>query len=112
MAAVLLVLGAVAIRERVEKSKAAKKMNDDLRYQELQAETERRLSAHRTESGESGHVIDHEASEEEDEVPPPAYEQVLRTQSGRSYDAELPERLERKSSKSRRQSIRKLMKLG
>ncbi|KAK4505342.1 hypothetical protein PRZ48_003305 [Zasmidium cellare] len=61
MAGVLLVFGAVAIRERIEKKKASKRMIDDLRYQELQAETERRLSLGRTGSGDSGQVVRRES---------------------------------------------------
>lgn len=119
MAGVLLVLGAVAVKERIEKKKAAKRMIDDLRYQELQAETEQRLSLGRTGSGESDgrrDVIEHTASEEEEEEReqdgvPPSYEQVVRTQSEKTSDGDLPGRLERKHSR-RRSGIRKLMKFG
>lgn len=113
MAGVLLVLGAVALKEHVEKKKAAKKMVYDARYQELQAETERRLSLGRTESGESGvasHVIENSRSEgeEEEEMPPPSYEQVVRSHSGRTMEGGM---LEKKQSR-RRSGIRKLMRLG
>ncbi|KAF7194269.1 hypothetical protein HII31_04302 [Pseudocercospora fuligena] len=68
MAAVLLVFGAVMLKERVEKSKAQKaqkKELDESRYRDLVEETERRLS--RTESGQ---VIRHQHSgtESEDEL--------------------------------------------
>lgn len=87
MAAVLLVFGAVMLKERVEKSKAAKREKkelDESRYRDLVEETERRLSR-----VESGQVIRHQhsGSESEDELEsehvaspihedgaPPAYE--------------------------------------
>ncbi|KAF2165185.1 hypothetical protein M409DRAFT_56063 [Zasmidium cellare ATCC 36951] len=111
MAAVLLVLGAVAIKERVEKKKAAKRMVDDLRYQELQAETERRLSLGRMESegtveGERGEG-DGEGEEGEEL---PTYEQVVRSTSGRSGEGGAEER--GKGKESRRRSVRKLLRFG
>ncbi|KAK4631064.1 hypothetical protein CLAFUW4_02697 [Fulvia fulva] len=73
MAAVLLIWGAVTIRERIEKAaeeKRAKKERDAMRYAELQEETERRLSLRRSESGNHtvvGKVVDAEEEEEEDD---------------------------------------------
>ena len=68
----LLIWGAVTIRERVEKKaeeKRAKKQLDTMRYAELQEETERRLSLRRSESGNHAVVGDviRNAEEEEDD---------------------------------------------
>lgn len=71
MAAVLLIWGAVTIRERVEKKaeeKRVKKERDAVRYAELQEETERRLSLRRSGSRSRNHTVVGEVEEEaEDE---------------------------------------------
>lgn len=113
MAGVLLVLGAVAIRDHIEKKKAAKRMTDDLRYEELQAETVRRLSLGRTESGATVESVDEQdLVGHEEEEGPPSYEQVVRSQSGRTIVGNEVVSSQRKQSRRRKSGMRKLLKFG
>ncbi|EME47094.1 hypothetical protein DOTSEDRAFT_69158 [Dothistroma septosporum NZE10] len=118
MAAVLLIWGAVTIRERVEKKaeeKRMKKERDAMRYAELQKETERRLSLRRSESGNYTVVgaagLDEEKEEEEDgdrwweepEMQVPAHEPVAaRGESIEAKKAREDTIPEKKASRGRR----------
>lgn len=93
--AALLIVGALAIADKVEQKKEkkrAKKANDEKRYRELQLETNRRLSGTTTTDAA---LIDNSEGEEEpeenvkvagDDVPPPAYEDAV--QAGARREAE------------------------
>lgn len=70
--AALFVLAGMAIKRKVDDKKKAKKLSSELRYEELQRETNNRLSRSQTETSQAN-VIDHssDSEDEEGESPPP-----------------------------------------
>ena len=119
MAAIFIVAG-LAIADKVEKKKEAKRLKkerDEVRYRELQIETNRRLAA-RTQSGGSNNVIDTSATATEypdaederlsdqekemqtaaavDDAPPPRYEDAVAV--GERREREWQARMQRRRS--------------